>query len=69
MMKDVVEIVSLILGVAFVALLVGNAQGTATVAQSVGGTFNDILKTVTLQGGGGFGGYSSPNFSAGSTMF
>ena len=47
--RDLTEIASLFIGVAFVALLVGNAKGASTVIESAGGVFNSLLKTVTLQ--------------------
>ena len=57
--KDLVEIATLFIGVAVIALIIGNASKTATVIQSGAGAFNELLKTVTLQnslGAGSFGG-------------
>ena len=54
-MRDIVEIVSLILGLGFVALLIQNAQGTAQVISASTGGINDILQTVIQPGGGGMG--------------
>lgn len=50
-------IAALFIGVAFAALLIGHAGGTATVVNAIGGNFNNLLKTVELAGGG-FGGSS-----------
>lgn len=47
--KDLFGIASLFIGVAFAALLIGHAEGTSSVVRAVGGTFNDLLKTVELQ--------------------
>jgi hypothetical protein len=49
--KDLFEIAALFIGVAFAALLVGHAQGTATVVQSVSQGFGYDLATVELAGG------------------
>lgn len=53
--RDITEIASLLVGVALVALLVSQAQGTARVIDSATTGFANLLRTVTLQGG--FGGY------------
>jgi hypothetical protein len=58
-------IAALFIGVAFAALLIGHAGGTATVVNSIGGNFNELLKTVELAGGTGFGGYSGAGQSYG----
>lgn len=50
--RDLVEIASLLIGVALVALLVSRASGTAQVINSAAGGFNSLLRTVTLQGSG-----------------
>lgn len=47
--KDLVEIATLFIGVAVIALIIGNASKTSTVIQSGAGAFNELLKTVTLQ--------------------
>lgn len=65
--RGVFGIAAMLVGVAFAALLIGHSQGTAQVASSFGGVFNDLLSTVELQNGpgsfnlgagygGGFGG-------------
>lgn len=51
--RDITQIALAFISVAFVALLVSNAQGTAKVIESAGGTFNGLLRTVTLQNGYG----------------
>ena len=56
-MKGVFEIATLLIGVATLALLIGRSQNTSQVIQSAGGTFNELLRTVTMQSGMGMGGY------------
>lgn len=51
--KDLVEIASLFVSVALVALLISRSSDTATVIQAGGNTFNGLLRTVTLQNGYG----------------
>ncbi len=53
--KDVFEIAAMFLGIAVLTLLIGRSSDTVKVAQGVGGVFNGLLKTVTLQNG-----YSNP---------
>ena len=56
--RDLVEIATLFIGVAVIALIIGNASKTKTVINSGAGAFNELLKTVTLQnsmGAGQFG--------------
>lgn len=50
--RDLVEIASLLIGVAVIALLVGHAQQTSMVINSGAGAFNNLLRTVTLQNSG-----------------
>ena len=50
---DLFGIASALIGVALVALLVGNASKTTQLVQTSGNTFNELLQTVTLQGGSG----------------
>lgn len=50
--RDFVEIASLLIGVALVALLVSRASQTSQVITAATGGFNTLLRTVTLQGGG-----------------
>lgn len=52
--KDVTEIVGLLIGVALIALIIGNAGGASTVIGTSARAFNQLLQTVTLQSG--FGG-------------
>jgi hypothetical protein len=47
------ELAALLISVAFAALLIGHAGGTATVIQAAGGEFNTLLRTVSLQGDSG----------------
>lgn len=51
--RQITEIAALLIGVALVALIVGQADKTSQVITSAGSTFNDLLKTVTLQSGFG----------------
>jgi len=44
--RDLVEIATLFIGVALVALLVSNASNAATLIDSGVGGFNSLLKTV-----------------------
>jgi len=57
--SGVFEIATLLIGVATLALLIGNSKGTAQVVQTAGSTFNDLLRTVTLQNGSGVSRYSN----------
>lgn len=50
--RDFVEIASLLIGVALVALLVSRASGTTQIIGAATSGFNTLLQTVTLQGGG-----------------
>lgn len=54
--RNIVEIAALLIGVAFVALLLNRSRGTVDIIKASTGGFNDLLKTVTLQNqfGGGF---------------
>lgn len=60
--RDLTEIAALFIGVAVIALIIGNASKTTQVINSGAGAFNELLKTVTLQsslgGLSGFGGYN-----------
>lgn len=47
--KNMTAIAMALVSVSLVALLVGHAQGTATVVKAVTGGFNGLLQTVTLQ--------------------
>lgn len=53
-MQRLSEIAALLIGVAFVALLINRSQGTAQVIRAGGSTFNQLLRTVTLQNNSGF---------------
>jgi len=48
-MKDLMEIGLALIATATLALVIGNARGTATVIQAGTSGFNSLLKTVTLQ--------------------
>jgi hypothetical protein len=48
--NDVTEIASLLLGIAFVALLIGKSSDTATVIKSASEGFGNLIGMVTLQG-------------------
>lgn len=50
--RDFVEIASLLIGVALVALLVSRASQTSQLITAAGSTFNTLLQTVTLQNSG-----------------
>lgn len=51
------EIAMALIGVALLALLVGNASKTTAIISQAGNSFNSLLQTVTLQNGmGSFGG-------------
>lgn len=47
------ELAMTILGIATLTLLINRSSDTQRVVSSIGGTFNDLLRTVTLQGGSG----------------
>ena len=46
----IMEIATGLMGIALIALIIGNAGKTTTVISGAGGTFNELLRTVTLQG-------------------
>lgn len=57
--SGLLEIAMALLGIALLALLVGQASKTTAVISQAGTTFNDLIRTVTLQnsnaiGGGGY---------------
>ena len=66
-MRGVFEIAALFVGVAFAALLVSHASGTATVVQAITQGFGYDLATVELAGGaaGGTSFYNGLNSFAG----
>lgn len=47
---DITGIVTLLIGVAFAALLIGHASQTVQVVQGSGNTLNTLLNTVELTG-------------------
>lgn len=49
--KEIFGIAALLVGVAFAALLVGHASGTAQVIQAASSGFGNLLATVELAGG------------------
>jgi uncharacterized protein YoxC len=54
--SGILEIAMALIGVALLALLVGNASKTTAIISQAGDTFNSLLQTVTLQNGmGNFG--------------
>ena len=61
-MNDIKEIAALLIGVAFVALLVNPRANTVPVVATAGGVFGDLLKIVTLQPTSGFGGGTFRNY-------
>lgn len=59
--KDLFELAALLVGVAFAALLIGHAAGTAQVVGAVSTGFGNLLNTVELAGGyGGNSGIATP---------
>lgn len=52
--KNLTEIALLLIAVAVLALIIGQADKTAKVVESGGGVFGKLLKIVTLQDNGGF---------------
>lgn len=55
----VLEIAMALIGVALVALLVGNSKNAGSLVQTAGSTFGDLLKIVTLQNGFGVGSFNN----------
>lgn len=55
--RDLMEIATLFIGVAVIALIIGNASKTVSVINSGAGAFNELLKTVTLQNSMGISGF------------
>lgn len=51
--SGLLEIAMALIGVALLALLVGNASKTTQVISQASTSFNDLLRTVTLQNGNG----------------
>lgn len=51
--SGIMEIATALLGIALIALLVNRASDTSKIIETSGNTFNDLLKTVTLQNGMG----------------
>lgn len=48
------ELATFIAGIAVLTLLIGRPQATQQVISAVSGGFNDTLRTITLQSGGGY---------------
>lgn len=48
-MKDLVDIAMALIGVATMALFVGNAAGAASLIKAIVDGFNTLLRTVSLQ--------------------
>lgn len=55
LLADTFGIASALIGVALIALLIGNASKTTQVVNSAAQGFNSLLQTVTLQNGFGTG--------------
>lgn len=55
--REVTQIALTLAGIALVALLVSNSSGAVSIIRAAGGTYNDLLKTVTLQSS--FGNFAS----------
>lgn len=53
--RGLLEIATGLMAIALLALLIGRSQQTAQVVQQVGQTFDQLLRTVTLQGSQGVG--------------
>lgn len=53
--SGLLEIAMALIGVALLALLVGNSSKTNAIISQAGSTFNDWLQTVTLQNSAGLG--------------
>lgn len=51
--SGILEIAMALIGIALIALLIGNASKTTQIISTAGNTFNDLLRTVTLQNGMG----------------
>lgn len=51
--SGIMEIATALLGIALIALLINRASDTSKLIETGGNTFNDLLKTVTLQNGMG----------------
>ena len=50
-MSGILEIASALIGVAMIALIINKSDNTTQVIKAGGSTFNDLLKTFTLQNG------------------
>ena len=58
LMVGVFEIAGAIVGVALIALLLNRNANTVAVVKQAGSSFDQLLRTVTLQGGfGNYGGF------------
>lgn len=53
--RGILEIATGLMAIALLALLIGRSQQTVQVVQQVGQTFDQLLRTVTLQGSQGVG--------------
>jgi uncharacterized protein YoxC len=60
--SGILEIAMALIGVALLALLVGNASKTTAIISQAGDSFNNLLQTVTLQNGMG-------NFGSGGSIY
>jgi hypothetical protein len=50
--KGLLEIAFALMSIALIALLLSRSRDTATVVKSISSNFNELLRTVTLQGQG-----------------
>lgn len=53
--SGLLEIAMALIGIALIALLVGNSKKTVEVVSQASNSFGDLLRVVTLQGGNGVG--------------
>lgn len=51
--NGLLEIALMLGGIALLALLIGNSSSTVAVISQAGNTYDQLLQTVTLQGGNG----------------
>lgn len=54
--RGLLEIASGLMGIALIALILNRARDAGSLVQTAGGTFNNLLRTVTLQNSGAMGG-------------
>jgi len=54
--RGLLEIAAGLMGIALIALILNRARDAGSLVQTAGGTFNNLLRTVTLQNSGTVGG-------------